>query len=392
MFRPQIQQTWILVSLAVFSILMVYFALANITYEKTKGFKDKIRAVEIMEDALSILKKEVRKGKDDPLLKDIDPNLSGLIFNIPNSPMTTYSGDLESKQTVLKPNFAALFVDLFIHAGLSNGDTIAVGMTGSMPGANIALLSACEAMRIVPIIITSVGASEWGATDSNFTWLDLESVLYNNDIISYKSVAASLGGRGDMYEKYEVEEYTYGGVWGQRLASEAIERNKVKRIVFSKEERLADRKIIYKNNIDSGSLRSYSAYVNIGGGVGSIGLRGFKRFGIKIINPKEVMANSTYKKTFNNGIVSEFANNNVKLINIQDIPNLIKDDSGKQLISFGGEKGVAGEGLLFYSERYTLWTTMLALLLTLGIVIAIGINSFRQINEHTHSYETESTL
>ena len=38
------------------------------------------------------------------------------------------------------------------------------------------------------------------------------------------------------------------------------------------------------------------------------------------------MANSTYKKTFNNGIVSEFANNNVKLINIQDIPNLIKDD------------------------------------------------------------------
>jgi len=53
---------------------------------------------------------------------------------------------------------------------------------------------------------------------------------------------------------------------------------------------------------------------------------------------------------------------------------------------------VQGEGLIFYSENYTLWTTMLALFLTLGLVIAIAVNSFRQINKHMNSYETESIL
>ena len=80
----------------------------------------------------------------------------------------------------------------------------------------------------------------------------------------------------------------------------------------------------------------------------------------------------------------------VILINIHNIPELIKDENNKLLISFGGEQGETGEGLLFYAERFTLWTTMLALFLTLGVVIAIGINSFRQINKHMNTYETES--
>ena len=62
------------------------------------------------------------------------------------------------------------------------------------------------------------------------------------------------------------------------------------------------------------------------------------------------------------------------------------------LIDFGGEKGKTGGGLLFFSENYTLWPTMLSLFLTLGVVITIGFNSFRQINKHMHSYETESII
>ena len=42
MFRPQIQKTWVVLLVAIFSIMMVYFALANITYYETVGFKDKI--------------------------------------------------------------------------------------------------------------------------------------------------------------------------------------------------------------------------------------------------------------------------------------------------------------------------------------------------------------
>jgi len=188
MFRPQIQTTWVVSLVAIFSMMMVYFAMENVTYHKTVGFEDKIKATQIMEEALSILKKEVKKKYPEAILDEIDPNLTGLIFNLPQSPMITFSGDLLSKQTVLKPNFSALIVDLFKRAKLSKGDTVAVGMTGSMPGANIALLSACKATGIIPIIITSVGASQWGATDSSFTWLDMEKVLFEKNIISYSII------------------------------------------------------------------------------------------------------------------------------------------------------------------------------------------------------------
>ena len=384
MFRPQIQKTWVVLLVAIFSIMMVYFALANITYYETVGFQDKIEAAEIMEEALSVLKKEVKKQYPDvPILEDIDPNLTGLIFNRPKSPMTTYSGDLKSKQTVLKPNFAALIVDLFIQAKLSKEDTIAIGMTGAMPGANIALLSACEAMEIVPVIITSVGASQWGATDSNFTWLDMEAVLHENNIISHKSIAASLGGRNDEYKEKKIAKIIYGGKRGAELASKAIKRNGITKIKgYSK------RKSLYEDFID-GDISDYSAYVNIGGGVSSMGVGGNILLGDKggIIDPDEVI-----KQGLDKCVAREFADYGVLLINIHNIPRLIMDENGKQLIDLGGKEGKTGEGLLFYSERYTLWTTMLALFLTLGVVIAIGVNSFRQINEHMYSYETESIL
>ena len=384
MFRPQIQKTWVVLLVAIFSILMVYFALANITYYETVGFQDKIEAAKIMKEALSVLKKEVKKQYPDvPILEDIDPNLTGLIFNRPKSPMTTYSGDLKSKQTVLKPNFSALIVDLFLQAKLSKEDTIAIGMTGAMPGANIALLSACEAMEIVPVIITSVGASQWGATDSNFTWLDMEAVLHENNIIFHKSIAASLGGRNDEYKEKKIAKIIYGGKRGAELASNAIKRNGITEIKgYSK------RKSLYEDFIE-GDISDYSAYVNIGGGVSSMGVGGNKLLDQKtgIIYSEEVI-----KKDLDKCVVSEFADAGVILINIHNIPRLIMDENGKQLIDLGGKEGKTGEGLLFYSERYTLWTTMLALLLTLGVVIAIGVNSFRQINEHMYSYETESIL
>ena len=387
MFRPQLQKTWVMLFVSMFSMMMIYFALGNITYLETVGFNDKKEAVEIMEEALSVLKKEVKnKYPEEPILKVIDPNLTGLIFNRPKSPMTTFSGSLKAKQTVLKPNFSALIVDLFIQAKLSKGDTIAVGMTGSMPGANIALISACEAMEIVPVIITSVGASEWGATDSNMTWLDMESVLNVNNVISNKSNAASLGGKGDIYKEKKVGKIIYGGKRGSKLASKAIKRNGITEI------KGYDERILFYKEFIRGDLSVYSSYINIGGGVSSMGRVGNELLDGKtgIIDPDEVIKKDLYQC-----VVREFAEIGVKFINIHNIPDLIKDENEKKLMNYGVNfvaPDVQGEGLIFYSENYTLWTTMLALFLTLGLVIAIAVNSFRQINKHMNSYETESIL
>ena len=191
MFIPAIQKTKILVALAGLNYMLFFIASSEIGIDtiNSNGFDDKIEAVDIMNDALDALKRHVRKEKpeDDKIDLDIDPDTTGLIFNV-SSEIKTGTGDLIAKQTTLKPNFAALVVDLLFDAGVLSGDTIAVGMTGSMPGADIALYSACKAMNLYPVVISSVGASQWGATDPKFTWIDLENHLFKTNIINQKSI------------------------------------------------------------------------------------------------------------------------------------------------------------------------------------------------------------
>ena len=114
-----------------------------------------------------------------------DPNETGLVGS-PFSLITTDEGDLDSKLTTLDPNFSAAIVDLMVQLNLVAKDTVAILMTGSMPGANIAVLTACKALGLHPISITSVGASQWGANQVDFTWLDMESILFKNDLIPSK--------------------------------------------------------------------------------------------------------------------------------------------------------------------------------------------------------------
>ena len=56
-------------------------------------------------------------------------------------------------------------------------------MTGSFPGANIALFSVCETMNITPIVISSAGSSSWGANREELSWPYIENFLYNNKLI-----------------------------------------------------------------------------------------------------------------------------------------------------------------------------------------------------------------
>ena len=111
-----------------------------------------------------------------------DPNETGLVGS-QFSLITTDEGDLDAKLTTLDPNFAAAMVELLNQAKLERGDTIAIMLTGSMPGANMAMLIACNVMDIYPIIISSIGASQWGANDPK-TKKYVEDILsYYNDII-----------------------------------------------------------------------------------------------------------------------------------------------------------------------------------------------------------------
>ncbi|MBC8213201.1 MAG: poly-gamma-glutamate system protein [Candidatus Marinimicrobia bacterium] len=382
MFRPQIQKTQTLVALAVFCAVMVYWSFHSTVVHESRGYEDKINATDIMSSALKSLKTFGKTEKNVIIYKDIDPNFSGLIFK-DDTKLKTGPGDLESKQTTLKPNFSALVVDLLIEAGVKTGDTIAVGMTGSMPGANIALYSACESLNVVPIVISSVGASMWGATDTNYTWLDMENHLYNENIISYKSIAASLGGVGDCLRK----DGNFGGAESRRIAEKAIDRNNVNLIDYevprgrkNLSKSIEQRMELYRR---VGSLSSYSVYVNIGGGVSSLGVGG----GDKVRKSGVLSADVVNSYDLNNSVAKVFAENGIQIIHILQIPKLVKN-----IIPWGSDKLPIGEGKLFYDKRYNLLVTVFALLLSLGSVIAVGIVSHRQIKKRMSTFEPESVI
>jgi len=111
--------------------------------------------------------------------------------------ITTTLGALEAKRLSTHPDFAAVITGWLADAGFKPGDAVAVNMSGSFPALNIAALAAIDSLRLRPVIVSSAGASTWGATDPEFTWLDMESALVAADLWTWRSQAASLGGVGD---------------------------------------------------------------------------------------------------------------------------------------------------------------------------------------------------
>lgn len=158
-----------------------------------------------MVDGLGMLAR-LRSASGIPLDSQLDPTGSGLI-GVEDSDLTTTLGDLRAKQLSTRPEFAGLIVHWLRRAGVHPGDRVALTLTGSFPGLNLAAMSACAALQLQPIIISSVGSSSYGANIPGFTWLDMERHLYDRGVLPWRSGHVSLGGIID----------TEGGLDGQGL-------------------------------------------------------------------------------------------------------------------------------------------------------------------------------
>lgn len=123
--------------------------------------------------------------------REVDPNRTGLI-GPEFSEITTTMGVLEAKRTATNPDLAAALVRAL--DGLAAGDPVVLSLSGSFVGANIAALAAARALRLEPLIVTSLGASMYGATDAEFNWLEIEAVLRDRNVLQVKSDLAVLGG------------------------------------------------------------------------------------------------------------------------------------------------------------------------------------------------------
>lgn len=185
------------VILVLFALSILFLVLAK-SFPSREGDKLKgemIRASEIMAEAVDVIR-ECRGEKGPILDKNIDLNQTGLI-GLEFSRITTSIGSLEAKRTTTNPNFAALIVFLLKEAKIERGDTIAVGASSSFPSLIVAVLSAAKAMNLKSIVINSLGASQWGANNPDFHWLDMQNCLLIAGIFDAKPIGLSLGGARD---------------------------------------------------------------------------------------------------------------------------------------------------------------------------------------------------
>jgi poly-gamma-glutamate system protein len=254
--------------------------------EQQPHYAEKTLAARTAKEAMDVIR-DASEKRGLPYLAKTDPSGSRLIGKV-LSPITSGSGSLVSKQTTVNPNFAAVVVQWLKDLGIKSGDVVAVGLSGSFPAMNIAVYSAMHQLGVEPIIISSTAASQWGANNPGFTWLDMESLLRKHEVFPYKSVAASLGGVGD-------EAIGLTGR-GHKLLIRAIERNeipgigavqpeKTPRVDENAEEippelapidqnRVRERMRVYYENAGDRPIR---AYINVGGGTVSVGTKVGKR-------------------------------------------------------------------------------------------------------------------
>jgi len=379
MFRPQIQKTRTLFLIALFNLLMVYFAANSYVKVKQIGYNDKINAIDNMLMCLDTIKKH-----PNYIINKEDIYDSGLL-GIQTSLITTKE-DLnltkkKSKISCTHPNFSAAIIEMFYESGLESGDYIAVSMTGSFPGANIALLSACKAMDIKPVIISSGGSSAWGANRPDFSWPIIESYLYDNKMINYKSDAYSIGGANDLGDNL-----SYQGV---QILSSTIFDLLDKNTEFINEMTLKeniDRKIeIYKSHH---KIDDYSLYVNIGGGSASLGYGEQKdTMKVGLVSPLDIEFNESDE--FKNSIAYKFLKEGISMINIKNINKL-----GLQYELYPPDKNLKiKEGTLFIKyTRYNIFVIMIGLICSISLILFIGIYSHLQIKKRMEGYEPESII
>ena len=391
MFRPAIQKLSVLILMSIFCVAMAFFSIYFKTTEYKEGYEQKKNAVDIMSGALEALKDEADRIFDArrPQVNDIalDPLNSGLVFYCDDS-----EGKISSKLSVLNPNFAALVVDLFLEAGLEEGDDIAVAFTGSLPGANIAVLSACEAMGVNPTIITSISASNWGACDyKRFSWLDMEnelSVFFKHK--RYESIAASVGKGGD-YGNY-LQQKTIDEIEKkirQYLPGDNISNNR-KNLDYHIDERMA----YYLGNDN----KEIKLYVNVGGGVASVGTYpGIKeRTGLLSVDSLKILKQD--KIINGNSVMARMSiNNDIPALNIVSIDQLIQnklnviDVGGKEgQVEVDSEKSLIDETRIFSEQKYNLLIVVPCLIISLLLVLSVGFYSHFQIKKRMRSYEPDS--
>ncbi len=290
-------------------ILLVGFLIIEQTksVQSTSYYAEQIQAAQLMKSSLEVIKGE-RLKRNIPLDVALDPNQTGIIGE-EYTQLTTTLGNLEAKRTSTNPAFAALLVEYFKEANLEKGDVIAIGASGSFPALIVAALSAARVLELEPLIIYSVGSSEYGANLPEFTFVGMLGSLNKKNILPYKLLAISMGGYMDQAEGMFYPD-------SREIIEKIAQDSGVYFInIDSIEENIQFRMQLYKKTADG---RSIKAFINIGGATPNYG-----NTNASITYPNGIVINGPKIPDHpERGLIFEYQNLGIPIIHLLNIRDL----------------------------------------------------------------------
>lgn len=284
-------------------------AVESFPVERKQAFHDeKIAAARLTLLGMRAIR-EAKRARGISMDHEADPAETGMI-GASFSAITANTGYLNAKRTSANPNFAAVIVELLGEAGIPKGSTVAVGVSGSFPALNLATLAALNEMGLRPIMITSVSASEWGANNEEYTWLDMEETLRDKKLIDTGSVAASRGG---------IDDRGFGiSKGGRSLLDAAIARAGIPAIDSRSLTHAIDQRMQIYDEHAAGS--PIAAYINVGGGSASVGTHVGKKQLRPGLNKKRPRGAKLV-----DSVMSRFLTRDIPVIHITSIVRLARE-------------------------------------------------------------------
>ena len=314
-----------------------------------------IRAAKKTQEAYRVIR-ESRMATGIPVDSIDDPAGSGLI-GVASSSITTDPGDLEAKQTSINPNWAAVVVRYLEQAGVRPGECVAVGMTGSFPALDAAVLVGVQEFGARPIWIVSEGASTYGANMPAFTWLDMEQALYQKGIITGRALGASLGGNNNIGGGLPAD--------GRDSLRLAIKRCGIPLIETQPLSSSIDLGMAQFKHAAGGNR--IALYINVGGGLASLGTSQVSQILHSGLNPPKVLLDIQDEPV--QGYAARFMKDGLQVFNVLDIVPLAH---ANKLPIAPAVTPEAGRGELFVAPIYCLWKIALLLAAYSAIVLAFA--------------------
>ncbi|CAM4463002.1 MAG: hypothetical protein LEGION0398_MBIBDBAK_00102 [Legionellaceae bacterium] len=337
------------------------------TYIPQNYYHEKLAATLLTKQCMLAIKK-YRLKKHIPIEYENDPQHSGLIGEAFNF-LTTGHGSLTAKQTSINPNFSALIVAWLKSIGIKAGDTIALGMNGSYPALNIAVLAAAKTLQLKPILIVNMSSTQWGGNIPRLLWLDMLSILNKQDLIPYTPIAATIAETKNQLKNNPRKSNYY--------LLKLIKKYKIPFIdTIDNSDIITKRMNIYYEQAKK-NHSPIKIYINVGSSVTvhrKLGKHKNIKPGLNTIIP---IAAAT-----SDSVMLRFMKNGIPIINLTNIETLAEK---YELPISPSTHPILGKGNIFFEKHYNTYLAITYLFAILVFLILSTILNKARFNRHYNS-------